>query len=101
MRLCCKSSIIIDFARICDGLEKEIEAIHYYDMTIREGRYESSYYAANSALQLGQMFERQGKMDLSKTYFKTCLSMEPDEYRNSLHQKAKAGLNRVLSTSAN
>ena len=88
-------------ARICDGLNKEIEAIHYYDMTIREGQYESSYFAANSALQLGKLFEKQGKEQLAIQYYSSCLQMEPDEYRNSLHQKAKAGINRISAGNKN
>ncbi len=88
-------------ARICDGLRKEVEAIHYYNMTIREGQFESSYFAANSALQLGKIFENQGQHQLAVQYYSNCLQMEPDEYRNSLHQKAKAGINRISTNTAN
>lgn len=71
------------------------QALEYYQQTIEQGRYESYYFACNAALMSGNLFERQGNTEMAKEYFSLALSIRPDEYRSSLHQKAKAGLNRL------
>ncbi len=73
------------------------KAIAQYESTMERGRNEPYYFAANSALQLGLIYESRGEMDLAAKAFRDCLSMKPEEYRSSLEMKAKAGLNRVLS----
>ena len=53
------------------------------------------YYICNSTLQMGIIYESQNQLDLAENNFQDCLTMKPSEYKNSLHQKAKAGLNRL------
>jgi len=71
------------------------EAIYFYQQTIHEGEDESWYFACNAALKTGNIHESQAKPAQARLYYQKCLSLYPDEYRNGLHQKAKAGLNRV------
>jgi tetratricopeptide (TPR) repeat protein len=71
------------------------DGISYYQQTIKDGSDSETYYAANSALQLGKIYEEQKKYDLAVHYYEAAQSMENKEYRNSINQKAKAGLNRV------
>jgi hypothetical protein len=35
------------------------------------------------------------KYDLARTFYKKSLSMNPIEYKNSISQKAEAGLSRI------
>jgi len=81
--------------RITHHLGRTSEALMYYLHTIEKGEDESYYFACNSALQIGTIYEERNEISKAKEYFQFCLSLKPDQYRNGLHQKAKAGLNRI------
>lgn len=83
--------------RITHKLKRLAEAIIYYQKTIDTGRKESYFFACNAALQIGHIYEDLNQSEKAKEYYKLCISLKPDEYRNGLHQKAKAGLNRLKS----
>lgn len=80
--------------RINDDLHNDAEAIKYYQATINAGADRKEYYAARSALQVGEIFERQGKKQQAITYYEKCMAMKDHEYKNSLDQKAKSGIAR-------
>lgn len=71
------------------------KAIHFYQSTIARGKNYPYYFAANAALQLGLIYEEKGLKDKALEYFHKCLDMENTDYKNSLDQKAKAGLSRL------
>ncbi|MCB0805349.1 MAG: tetratricopeptide repeat protein [Bacteroidales bacterium] len=81
--------------RIYDAWERPDDAVRYYKRTIELGSESEYYYAANAALKLGNIYENQQKFDLALRYYNEAQSMENKEYRNSINQKAKAGVNRV------
>ncbi len=81
-------------ARVTEALKNYADAIHYYKLTISKGN-PKKYYGCNAALQLGLIYETQQKYSEAKKYFNLCLEMDPAGYSNSLHQKAKSGLNRI------
>lgn len=81
--------------RIHHGLKQFPQAISHYLQTIRRGENETYFYACNAALQIGLVYEEMNNPVQAKAFFQRCLSMKPDEYRASLHQKAKAGINRL------
>ncbi|MDH3244320.1 MAG: hypothetical protein OEM26_06870 [Saprospiraceae bacterium] len=81
--------------RIYDMLDQDEIALQYYQKTIDQGRYEGFYFACNAALMSGRIFEEQERWDEAKSFYELTLSIKSDEYRSSLHQKAKAGLNRI------
>jgi hypothetical protein len=81
--------------RIYHKQGKQEEAIRYYKTTIKDGEKLPYYYAANSALQLGLMFEKRKDYVQAKIYFSKVLDMEFDEYQFSIKNKAQAGLNRI------
>ncbi len=81
--------------RIHHALGQHQDAIQSYQKTIKEGQYESFYYACNAALMIGRILESQGQLEEARQHYELALSIKPDEYRSSLHQKAKAGLNRL------
>ena len=83
--------------RILHKMKNLPDALEAYQSTINSGKKEAYYYACNSALQMGFIFEKQKQYDRAYKYYKLCLSMRPEQYKNSLHQKAKAGLNRLKS----
>jgi tetratricopeptide (TPR) repeat protein len=71
------------------------KAFEYYRQTISQGSGQPWYFAANAALQMGIIYENSGNKEEAEKYYRLCLSMHYDEYKNSLSQKAKAGLKRV------
>ncbi|MDN5349741.1 MAG: hypothetical protein PWQ54_1137 [Bacteroidales bacterium] len=81
--------------RVADRLAKYDAAIQYYKQTILLGEKMPYYYAANAALKLGELYEMQNNFDKAIEAYENCLEMKPDNYRISIHQKAKAGLNRL------
>lgn len=81
-------------ARIYDDVGKDNEAIQAYLAAIKLGSGRTEYYAARAALQIGYIYERQGKKAMAITFFQQCLDMEDHEYKDSLDQRAKAGIAR-------
>ncbi len=81
--------------RIYHLLHQYDRALNFYKQTIERGQYETYYYACNAALMSGIILEKRNLPDEAKSFYTLALDMRPDEYRNSLHQKAKAGLNRI------
>jgi tetratricopeptide (TPR) repeat protein len=89
-----KLEFIYRLARINDDLKKEDDAIRYYLKAIEQGEQKTEYYAARSALQIGLIYEHKGNKPAAISYFKKCLDMEDHDFKNSLDQKAKAGIAR-------
>jgi len=81
--------------RILHGLEKHAEALVFYQLTITEGKTDPSFFACNSALQIGLIFESRRDKAKARQYFQLCLSLYPDEHETALHQQAKAGIGRM------
>lgn len=81
--------------RTLQALKNYPEAIVHFSSTIDQGTKRKEYYACSSALQLGIIYEEQKNKRLAKKYFELCLSLKPQEYQSSLHQKAKSGLLRL------
>lgn len=80
--------------RIQQALQNDEVAIRFYQRCLTHELSENSFFACNAALQMGFIYEN---IDAQKAgiFFKKCISMNPSQYKNSLHQKAKAGLQRV------
>lgn len=81
-------------ARIYDDLGKDEDAIKTYNNAIQLGINRQEYYASRAALQIGYIYENQGKSTLAISYYQKCLAMENHEYKNSIDQRAKAGIAR-------
>ena len=76
-----------------DSSSKEI--VKYYKKALVKGRYLSSYYAPMSALQIGLIYEKENDFQQAELYFKECLAMSGFDYERGIHQKAKAGIERI------
>ena len=80
--------------RIYDGLGKDEEAVAAYAAAIRLGEHLKEYYAARAALQAGYIYEQRGDKAKAISLYEKCLSMPEHDYKNSLDQRAKAGVAR-------
>ena len=83
--------------RIMQMTGKKDKAINYFEMTIKNGLSSRYYFAANSALMLGLIYEEEKQKNKAELYFKKCLSIKHEQYKNSIDQKALAGLDRIKS----
>lgn len=82
-------------ARIYDELGKDDQAIALYDATIKGGSDRPEYYAARAALQIAFIYEKRKDTTNALKYFRQCLNMNELEYKTTLDQRAKAGINRL------
>ncbi|HMH22916.1 MAG TPA: hypothetical protein VK563_14115 [Puia sp.] len=89
-----KCELAYRLGRIYDGLGKEDEAISAYLTTITTGEHLKEYFAARAALQTGYIYEKRGEREKAIGFFKKCLSLKDHDYKNSLDQRAKAGVER-------
>jgi hypothetical protein len=80
--------------RIYDGLGRGDEAITAYLTTLKTGESLKEYFAAKAALQTGYIYEQRGDRSTAIAYFQKCLLLKDHDYKNSLDQKAKAGIAR-------
>lgn len=81
--------------RIYDEWGYDSKAIPFYELTVKNGSPFTYYFAANASLHLGMIYENLSNTVKAKYYYELCSQMKNTEYKNSINQKAKAGLNRL------
>jgi hypothetical protein len=67
-------------------------AVDLYLETIRLTGQDNWYFAPNSCLQLGYLYQSQGKVKEAEEYFLRALSYRRHEYKNSIDSKARSAL---------
>lgn len=82
-------------ARTYDELGNDDQAIALYDATIKAGASRPEYYAARAALQVAFIYEKRNDAKNALIYFRKCVGMNEQEYKTTLDQRAKAGINRL------
>ena len=83
-------------ARIESKLNNPVkQIIQHYKKVLDKGQFSSSYYAPMSALQIALLYEKQNNFQDAKFYFNRCLLMSDFDYERGIHQKARAGLERL------
>lgn len=70
-------------------------AISNFKACLEKSEELTTYYPCASAMQLGVLYEQRKEFETAESFYRRCLSMNPPEYKNSLHQKAKTGLRRL------
>ncbi len=81
--------------RIYDESEKPQDALLFYQKAISLGKHTTYYYAANAALSMGSIYEKEGDVIKASNYYNQAIDMKNHEYENSIETKAKEGLKRV------
>ena len=80
--------------RLYDDMGADTAAIPFYKEAIRLGEQRKEYFAARAALQLGMLYEGKGDKASAISWFERCMNMPDHDYKNSLDQRAKAGVAR-------
>ena len=80
--------------RVYDDLGRNEEAVQAYNATIALGKNSAEYFASRAALQTGLIYEREGNRQQAIRYYQMCLGMGDHDYKDSIDQKAKAGIAR-------
>ena len=83
-------------ARIYHALNNYSKAILFYKYAFNQGKNKSNYFAANAALQLGNIALLTGNKKDARIYFKSCIAMKQTGYAASIHAKAQEGLRKCL-----
>ena len=81
--------------RVADQLNLKDAAIENYTQTMLLGEDSPEYYAANAALKMGELYENQKQFGKAIQAYEKCLTLKPETYRMSIHQKARAGISRI------
>lgn len=81
--------------RIYDEMGQDDKAIAMYEVTVKVGANRPEYYAARAALQMGYIYEKRNNKAKATECYQTTLGMKGHDYKNSLDQRAKAGLQRL------
>lgn len=84
--------------RIYDESGQDDQAIAMYEVTIKVGSNRPEYYAARASLQMGYIYEKRNDKTKAIECYQRCLNMKGHDYKNSLDQRAKAGMQRVNGT---
>lgn len=89
-----KLELAYRLGRIYDDLGRKDEAIAAYLTAIKLGQQRKEHYAARAALQIGYIYEKRNDKATAIAYFEKVIDMKDHDYKNSLDQKAKAGIAR-------
>ncbi len=82
-------------SRIYHQMNSSDLALTFYQLTLAEGEKFNSYFAGNSCLKMGEIYEQKTNKKQAEYYYTKCLELSFDEYRRSIRAKAKAGLQRL------
>ncbi len=82
-------------ARVNDELGNTSKAMAGYNKAIEIGKDRQEQFAARSALMAGLLYERLGQKEKAIEMFRLALSMKDHDFKNSIDQQAKAGINRL------
>jgi tetratricopeptide (TPR) repeat protein len=74
---------IYRYARLFHKTGHIDNAIQYYERTYDSGKDSKYYFAANSVLLLGNIYEEKKDFGKAKKYYELCLSMRSHDYQNN------------------
>jgi len=90
-----KAEYAYRLGRINDDLGKDDIALAHYQTAFNTGKGQKYYYAAKSAVLMGNIYEKKKNFVKAKACFNLVISLKDHEYKNSIENEAKQGLKRV------
>jgi len=82
-------------ARVNDDLGKDDVALAHYQTAFNVGKNQKFYFAAKSAVLMGNIYEKKKNLAKAKAYFNLAIGLKDHEYENSIENEAKQGLKRI------
>lgn len=82
-------------ARTYEKMGRHKEAKTQYLLALEAPNPNNDYFSCSAAVLLGQKYEKEQNTTLAKEYYRKALQMSPNDYKQGLHQKARAGLQRL------
>lgn len=82
-------------ARLLHKMGNPEASIEFYKKTILRSDDLQTYFAPNSCLQLGYIYEDKNDPKNATLYFKKALSYKKHEYKNSIDSKARSALDQL------
>lgn len=83
------------YARIMHKTNNIEDAKKYYKNVVLSSDLTKEYYPANSALNLGEIYELQDSLSMAFLYYNKCTKMDFDQFENGIKSMAKEGIRRV------
>jgi len=90
-----KIELYYRLGRVYDQMDKDADALANYQKAINIGSGATYYFAANSALFSGMIYEQKRDHKKAADYYNLTLKMKNHEYQNSIDNQAKDGLKRI------
>lgn len=82
-------------ARVLHEIGNTDDAVDLYKQVMEDGKKSTTYFAANSSLMLGNIYEDIGLKTTACNYYTQSSKFPNKQYKNSISQKAKAGKKRL------
>ena len=91
-----KTEYYYRYARVYHKQGKYLQAVEYYSVTIENGKKIPHYFAANSALQIGNLYrDFLDDSEKAKKYYKKVFTFPSHEYKSELDMEANYGLHSL------
>lgn len=90
-----KQEFTYRMGRLYHALEDYETALRFYKSSLAFDSEQESFFSCNSALQIGLTYEKLDDVERASFYFDVCREIRPDTYKDQLHKKAQAGLERI------
>ncbi|MNK38450.1 hypothetical protein D3C87_570400 [compost metagenome] len=90
-----KAEYAYRLARVSDDLGKDDVALAHYQTAFNTGKGLKYYYAAKSAVLIGNIYEKKKNLAKAKAFFNLAIGLKDHEYENSIENEAKQGLKRI------
>lgn len=89
-----RSEFAYRVGRLYDDLNADNDAIDFYKVAVTLGKDRKEYFAARASLHIGNIYEARGNCTGAITWYRICIGMKDHDYKNSIDQRAKAGIAR-------
>lgn len=90
-----KTELFYRLGRIYQKTGNLNEALINYQKAINTGRATRYHYAANAALEMGNIFEEKKDFDRAANFFNQAIDLTSYEYQTGIANEAKMGLKRI------
>ena len=90
-----KEQSTLEVAKNLRDIDVANATILQHNKAIEKGSSKPWYFACNSALQLGLLYEDKSEWANARAAYQKAIKIDTEEYSASLHARAKAGYNRV------